>query len=85
LDGGKKRRDAGTGFNEDDEGERVSADVEMRDFLRDAVVGELKVGGVKAGDDFVPGIADGDGSIDEDDFGFEGGFGALGSLLDGNA
>jgi len=52
--------------------------------LRDTVVGEAKVGGGKAGDDLIFGVADGDGSVDEDDFGFERGLGAHGSLLDGN-
>jgi len=45
------------------------------------VVGEAKVGGGEAGDDLILGVADGDGGVDEDDFGFDGGLGALGSLL----
>ena len=84
LHGGKKRSDAGAGFHEDDERERVGADVEVRDFLRDSAVGELKIFCVEAGDDFVFGVADGDGSVDEDDAGFEGGVDTLGSLLDGD-
>jgi len=84
LDGGKKRRDTRAGFDEGDERERVGADVKVRDGLRDTVVGEAKVGGGKAGDDLIFGVADGDGSVDEDDFGLDGGLGASGGLLDGN-
>ncbi len=84
LDGGEQRRDTGAGFDEDDEGERVGADVKVRDGLRDTVVGEAKVGGGEAGDDLIFGVADGDRSVDEDDFGLDGGFGAAWGLLDGN-
>jgi len=84
LDGGKERRDARAGFDEDDERERVGADVEVRNGLQDTVVGEAKVGGGEAGDDLIFGAPDSDRRVDEDDVGFESGLGALRGLLDGD-
>ena len=40
--GGEQRRDTRAGFDEDDERERVGANVKVRDGLRDTVIGEAK-------------------------------------------
>ena len=57
----------------------------MGNGLRDAVIGELKISCFEAGDHLAAGIADGDGSVDEDNVGGDFVFGFYWSLLDGYA
>src|SRR5215475_5900514 len=74
--------DAGAGFDDDDDGERVTANVEMNDFLRDAVVGDEKVLLVEVVDHGATLVADSSGSGNEGNAGGELGRDFWWSLLD---
>src|SRR5262249_45443287 len=81
---GKQRVDTGTCFEKDYQGNGVAADIEVRNALRYAMIGKLKVLRIEPGEDLAAGIAYCYRCVDQHDFGFDCGVDTFWRLLDGN-